>query len=212
MPRSTGPLARLRPIAGPLLLALFIAAAQVVPALHLATHRDDHTHGAEVAAVDDGDAPSAAHDGDHDDTGADPRAAAFAGHGRPARPASSAPADHAPRHHHDGLRSDALDNGHGHSHGGADHDDRRTAARPAAIGDRDHHATAPPSGRDHGVPASEHGRGNSAHFGLALIDGPPPLFLPAPPETLAPAPDVHPRAYRPAPLPQPPARGPPASA
>ena len=67
MPRRTGPLARLRPIAGPLLLALFVAAAQVAPAMHLATHRDDHTHGPELG-----------HDGDHDrdsdhDHGARPR-------------------------------------------------------------------------------------------------------------------------------------------
>lgn len=213
MARSTGPLARLRPVAGPLLLALFIASAQVVPALHLATHRDDHTHGPAGEPVDGHVAPSG-HDDDRDDA-ADPRAAAFAGHGRNARPAPAAPAGETSTHRHDGLRPDAPGTAHGHRHGGAGHDHRQAAARPDATGDRhvrDGGAAAPPSGHDHEAPDSDHGRGSSVHFGLALIDGPQPLFLPPPAETLAPASDVRLRPSSPTPLPQPPARGPPASA
>lgn len=40
-------LARIRPAAGPLLLAVFLAAAQLAPLTHLATHRNDHSHGPE---------------------------------------------------------------------------------------------------------------------------------------------------------------------
>lgn len=190
MSRSTGPLARLRPVAGPLLLALFVAAAQAVPVLHLAGHRDDHAHG---PAADRGHAspPVAPHVDAGDDDGVDARAAAFAGHGVPRRPALPAPAVHR------------------HDHVDADHDHAAAVARSDAPEARPQPAPGTTSSHDHEAPSSQHGRGSSAHFGLALIDGPAPLFLPPPPETLAPAPDVSPAPYDPAPLPQPPARGPP---
>jgi len=64
MHASQGLIARLRLIAGPVLLALFLVAAQLGPLAHLGTHRNDHTHGpAPDAHADD-------HDDDHghDDT------------------------------------------------------------------------------------------------------------------------------------------------
>lgn len=173
--RSQGPLARIRPVAGPLLLVLFVAGAEIVPAVHLATHKNDHTHGPAL----DPDDP----DHDHGDDGGADRdgptwlAALFGGH-----------------HHHD----DAVDDDHDHD---ADHQDA------------DHHGAAPvehgPAGHHHDVPGGDHGQGSSAHFLLALVDGPPPPFLPPPSETLAPAPDTPCESWSPAPLPQPPARGPP---
>ena len=42
----------------------------------------------------------------------------------------------------------------------------------------------------------DHGRGSSAHFDLALIDGPPPLSLPLPADHLAPRPAADPRSPR----------------
>lgn len=136
----------IRTIAGRLLLGVFVLAAQLAPLAHLATHRNDHTHGPEAA-------PRTSHD--HDDD-----------------------------HDHD----------HGHD---ADHTDSP---------EHDHDGGAPPE------PTSrEHGRTSAAHFDLALLDGPPPPFLPPPAETLAPAPDVIARWHHAPALPQPPARGPPSS-
>ena len=58
-------LERIRPIAGRLLLGVFILTAQLAPLAHLARHRNDHSHGPETAdhhaaAADD-------HDHEHDD-------------------------------------------------------------------------------------------------------------------------------------------------
>ncbi len=61
MSTGRGTLARLRPIAGPTLLVLFMLAAQVAPVAHLARHDDDHTHGPERSSPPHSD-PSAGHD------------------------------------------------------------------------------------------------------------------------------------------------------
>lgn len=168
---SQGTLARLRPVAAPLLLALFVAGAEVVPAVHMTAHRNDHTHGPDHA----------------------PRGRAAA--------AIDAHADH-----------DGGDHDHGGTHGGwawlaaivgghhHDDEDAEFARR-----DADHE----PDHEHDRQPADDHGDGSSAHFLLALVDGPPPLFLPPPPETQAAPPDAAIRTAVPAPLPQPPARGPP---
>ena len=169
MQRDQATLARLRPVAGSLLLALFLAAAQLAPAVHLATHRDDHTHGPELPSPFDRDADSD-HDhlDDHDDADLDDH-------------------DHDDLDHHDGGALDALDHDHG---GAAEHHD---------------HDGAPAPHRH----SSEHGQSSAAHFGLALLQGPPALFLPLPPDTLAPPPDAVLHGRVAAPRPQPPARGPP---
>ncbi len=63
---------RIRPVAGPLLLAVFLVAAQLAPARHLAAHRDDHTHGPELPGPIHADREvEHAHDedGDHDHGG-----------------------------------------------------------------------------------------------------------------------------------------------
>ena len=144
---------RIRPTAGPVLLGVFLLAAQVAPVAHLATHHDGHTHGPELDPVE--------LDGDHVD------------------------ADH----HHD------------------------------EIDDYDHHANHDPADHDHapanGAPSSSrgpshgHGQGSPAHFGLALVEAPPPAFLPPPAETIALPPDTVPQGRCAAHLRQPPARGPP---
>ena len=169
-------LARLRPFAAPWLLVVFLFGAQLSPMFHLATHRDDHTHGPELPADHDDD-----HDHDDDDH------------------------DHGGRvldHHHD----DALLDEHHDDHGDVDdhdHDDHDAATLPAGLhGD---HA----SGSGHHRPAHDHGRQSSSHFGLALLAGPPPPFLPPPFETQALPPDTVQRGHHAAALPHPPARGPP---
>jgi len=69
--------------------------------------------------------------------------------------------------------------------------------------EHDHDGSAPP-------PASpDHGRDSVAHFALALVEGPPPPFLPPPADTLAPPPDDVARWHHAPALPQPPVRGPP---
>lgn len=62
-------LERIRPLAGRLLLGVFLVAAQLAPLAHLARHRNDHTHGPEAtshhaAAVND---HGHEHDDEHDD-------------------------------------------------------------------------------------------------------------------------------------------------
>ncbi|MEZ5293299.1 MAG: hypothetical protein R2745_19610 [Vicinamibacterales bacterium] len=47
------------------------------------------------------------------------------------------------------------------------------------------------------VPTRPHGHGSSLHFGLAVLEGPLPPFLPPPPETLALPPDEHTAGHRP---------------
>lgn len=141
-------LTRIRPIASALLLTIFVLAAQVAPLAHLATHRNDHTHGPELPAD---------HDDDHDRD-----------------------ADH-----------DEFDADHDH-----DHDD--------ATVDHDGGTPAP------GHPSShEHGQDSAAHLLLALLQGPPPPFLPPPAETLALPLDVVRRSRDTAARPHPPVRGPP---
>lgn len=172
---SQGTLARLRPVAAPLLLALFVASAEVVPAVHMAAHRNDHTHGPDhaprefAAAADDA---HDTHDGDDHD------------HGEP----------------HGGWAWLGAPFG-GHHH---EDEDAEFTHRDAAAREHDHEHDRQPAG--------DHGDGSSAHFLLALVVGPPPLFLPPPPETQAAPPDAVVRSSVPAPLPQPPARGPPAVA
>lgn len=131
MRRPDDTLERIRPLAGPVLLGVFLLAAQLTPLLHLAAHRNDHSHGPEAAA-------------DHD-------------HGEPA------------------------DLEH--------HNDDTTPAAPH--------------------PSNDHGQASSAHFGLALLEAPPPPFLPPPADTLAVPPDVRLRRHHATAQPQPPVRGPP---
>jgi hypothetical protein len=63
-------LERIQPLAGRLLLGVFLLAAQLAPLAHLATHRPDHTHGPEPGH-DHEAAPRAAHSYDHDHDDAD---------------------------------------------------------------------------------------------------------------------------------------------
>ena len=152
-------LARIRPLAGGLLLGVFLLAAQLAPLAHLATHRPDHTHGPETGH-DHAAAPRAAHSHDHD-----------------------------------------------HDHDDANHDDDDWFADDHGESpDHDHDGTAPAD-----PTSSEHGRASAAHFDLALLDGPPPPFLPPPADTLALPPDTVARWHHAPALPQPPARGPPHS-
>jgi hypothetical protein len=77
--------------------------------------------------------------------------------------------------------------GHTHGAGTAEH----TAAHRAGIAHE--HDTGPgdgdpPSSPD---PSSQHGLWNSAHFGIALAGGQPPLTIAAPADTVAPAPVEH---------------------
>lgn len=141
---APGTFARLRPISGPLLLGVFLAAAQLAPIRHLAAHRDDHTHGPELPAPTD-------------DPGADP--------------------DH--EHEHDDD----------HDHDGDPGND-------------------PAPGAPHRHP-NEHGQSSAAHFGLALLEGPPAPFLPPPSETLTTPPVAVLLGRFAVPRRQPPARGPP---
>ena len=124
-----------------MLLVLFLLGVQLGPVAHLASHRDDHTHGPDSIAR--------AHAGAHRD-------------------------------------------GRAHDHHQAD--DRRDGPSP------------PDPAREHD---SGHGQWNSAHFGLALLEGPPPPSLPRPAERLVPVAS----AVMPPPLPPddhaPPVRGPP---
>lgn len=144
MRRPDATLARIRPLARPVLLGVFLLAAQGTPLVHLATHHD-HTHGPEAAADDD--------------------------HG------------------------DSEDDGHVH-----EHDDRHASAH------LDHHDEGTPAAPP---PSHDHGRVSSAHFGLALLEGPPTPFLPPPAATLARPPDIVPRRHHAPAKPHPPVRGPP---
>lgn len=74
-------LERIRPLAGRLLLGVFLLAAQLAPVAHLATHRPDHTHGPETGH-DHEAAPRAAHSHDHDHDGTAPADPASSEHGR----------------------------------------------------------------------------------------------------------------------------------
>jgi hypothetical protein len=144
-------LERTRPLAGPVLLGVFLLTAQWTPLVHLATHRNDHTHGPDATADHDDD-----HDHDHERDG---------------------------DHDHEAPVAVALA-----PHGNHDHD----RSEPAD----------PPSSHDHG-------RANSAHLGLALLEGPTPPFLPPPAHTLAPPPDIALRRHHAPAQPHPPVRGPP---
>ena len=154
MRRSQGTLARLRPAAGAVLAGVFLLAAQVVPMAHLATHRDNHTHGPERDPFAHDHPADSDHDHDDDDHSV------------------ARKADH-----------DDADHDHGDD---ADHD--RGSDRPAH---------------------RQHGQASAAHFGLALLEGPLPPFLPPPAETTAAPLDAVLRGRCSAPHPQPPARGPP---
>lgn len=107
-----------------------------------------------------------------------------------------------PHDHHDAAR-DRRPDAHGQSippppppeHGeqaGADH---APDAGDASSGD---------------IPIDDHGRESVAHFGLALLQGPPPPIVPPPSEAIAAPADATPRWRSVLPHPQPPARGPPA--
>jgi hypothetical protein len=154
-------LARTRPAVGAVLLGVFLLATQFAPVAHLATHRDDHTHG-----------PT----GDH---------------GRPQRSAARTDAVHDHPHDHDDH----------HHHEGASAAPEHPAA-DAAPGHGD--APAVPAGRE-----PDHGQASAAHFCLALVQGPPPPYLPPPAEARARPADATLRARHAAPRPLPPARGPP---
>lgn len=158
MRRGPDTLARLRPVAGPTLLVVFVLAAQLAPAVHLATHRHDHSHGPELPSPFAGAPDDADHLDDHDDFD---------------------------DHHH------SSDVGLSEAHDDAvDHDRGDVPASPHR-------------------PDSEHGQSSAAHFGLALLQGPPPPFLPPPAETNAAPLDAVLHGRCAAPHPQPPARGPP---
>lgn len=60
MPHHQGLIQSIRRIAGPVLLGVFVLAGQLAPVGHLATHRNDHTHGPEFATLGD-----AAHEAAH---------------------------------------------------------------------------------------------------------------------------------------------------
>jgi len=169
MRRPHSLLERIRPTAGRLLLGLFLLAGQFAPLAHLATHRNDHTHGPDVTSEHEA-AHRAGRAHDHDDF--DHQADDDADHGH----------DHDDDHDHAVTRDDHDDTDH--DHGG---------------------------GTPQGPASPDHGRASAAHLDLALLDGPPPPFLPPPAETLAPPPDVYARWHHAPALPQPPARGPPPS-
>lgn len=140
-----------------LLLGVFVVAAQLAPVGHLATHRNDHTHGPELAGL-----ANAAHEAAH--------------------------------------RS-----GLAHSHG--PESDELTAEELAWLFPNG----APDAPVDSGnTPAHDHGRESVSHFGLALLQGPPPPLVPPPAEAVTPQPDIPLSGHVAPPLPQPPARGPPA--
>lgn len=151
-------LERIRPLAGPVLLGVFLLTAQWTPLVHLATHRNDHTHGPDATAGHDDD-----HDDDHDH---EPPVAADVA-----------------------LRDDDHDHDQGEPAELEHHDDHRDPAAPPA--------------------SNDHGRASSAHFGLALLEGPPPPFLPPPAVTLADPPAVILRWHHAPAQPLPPVRGPP---
>lgn len=83
MRRQLTTLERTRPLAGRLLLGVFVLAAQFAPLAHLATHRNDHTHGPESAPVDrSASHGSRAHDHDDADHDHDEDTPASPEHGR----------------------------------------------------------------------------------------------------------------------------------
>ena len=109
------------------------------------------------------------------------------------------PAAHLAAHRNDHTHGPEITaRAHAASHrAGVQHDHGDAANPPGSPGDDD--------GR-----APGHGRWNSAHFGLALIDGPPAPTLPGPAERLAVLPETATPHPRPPSRPQPPVRGPPA--
>lgn len=152
-----GTLARLRPVSAPLLLALFVASAEVAPAVHLATHRNDHTHGP-TEDRQSHDAPGASdHDGEPHHLGG---AGLFAWL-----------AERFAGHHHD---NDATD--HDHMAAGGDRDE------PAHHGGSDHDRT--PAG-DHGDGSSAHFLLTLADGPPPPFLPPPPETPAAPPDTAA---------------------------
>ena len=166
--------ARLRRRAGALLLGVYVVAAQLAPLAHLASHRDDHTHGPALhestalaaptpaPAVDRANAPTRGH------ARALSLATALAGHGRPAWPWSAqdeaeteaTPADApAPHRHGPGTPTHTHDDAAAPSPGSHEH-------APAG-------GSPAPSSRDHAA-------GSAAHFALAVVDAPPAPVLPLP--------------------------------
>ncbi|MCC7031462.1 MAG: hypothetical protein IT179_01350 [Acidobacteria bacterium] len=158
----------IRRVAAPVLLGVFVVAAQLAPVAHLATHRNDHTHGPELGTLGDAD-----HDAAH-------RAGL-------------------PHAHLDELTADEgawLDGAEDSAATAGEHAPETGDASPA---------------HSHGAPAShDHGRDSVAHFGVALVEGPPAPLVPPPAETIAPPPDATARDHRAPARPQPPVRGPPA--
>lgn len=74
------------------------------------------------------------------------------------------------------------------------------------------------AGHDHGrrdhrsqeSPAGDHGRESIAHFGVALLEGPPAPVVPPPAQSISPPPDARPCSFSVTSRPQLPPRGPPA--
>ncbi len=92
-----------------------------------------------------------------------------------------------------------------HTHG----PDRSSPPHSDPSADHDHgkeHDHAPESSD---IPANDHGQASAAHFGLALLQGPPAPFLPRPATTLAPPPAALRQGRRAGARRQPPSRGPP---
>jgi hypothetical protein len=98
-----------------------------------------------------------------------------------------------------------------HTHGGspaAAHEAAHRAGHPHVhrVEEPADADSAPPGSSD---PGPDHGQGTSAHFGLALLDGPPPPDLPPPAEWLAARRTDDARQPLPPVRQTPPARGPP---
>jgi hypothetical protein len=170
---------RMRGPVAPVLLGVFALAAQLAPALHVATHRPDHSHGAEVVLA-------LVH---HDDHEAAHRA------GRP---------------HHHGRNSDADASASGESRAGVAHSPGRASASARDEAASPGEAEAP-AGTPAAPPAHDHGLGSAAHFGLALLDPPPPPFVARPAEAVQPLVAFQVPRVSLTPRPRPPVRGPPAT-
>lgn len=135
-------------------------------------------------------------------------------------------ATHRPDHTH-GPRPEVLDeDDHEAAHESGqphDHDDTgsppgsrwpnaSSSGRPVAHTDgaaHDDRDSAPRAPRSPGPPGGDHGRDSTAHFGVALTEGPPAPILPPPAAAIAPPPDRVPGRHDAPVRPHPPVRGPP---
>lgn len=159
MRRTTGTHARMRASAARLMLGVFLLAAQLAPLGHLATHRNDHTHGPDAATGREAARHAGRaheHDDDHDDADHTHDDGFADDHGD------------APAHDHDdGAPADPTSPEHGRA--SAAHFDlalldgppppflpppAETLAPPPDVVARWHHAPAPPQPPARGPPTS----------------------------------------------------------